>query len=316
MNPSKAKRNKKKRAAAFSKQRGLVQQDAEGRVHLVLHRDAVSGGESLTLRNPIFKEVWQNNLAAATANTAYGLLGEQPSLPGTIALAKNAMAATSRIAEGLLSRAPEGAVACRAGCDHCCHQSVGVTALEALAIFDHVKATLSGAELLELATSVSELHERTLGLSWAERFSPDYPCPFLKASRCSIYEVRPLACRGMNSLDAGECASRLREPQARAEFLANGLGGRSFMEPIRAFHAISAGLQLSLSELYYLDMRPLELTSVMHLLLSGPESLSGAWLTGQTPFESACTSDGRDDPGLRELSGTLPFTTDRKKQSV
>ena len=46
-------------------------------------------------------------------------------------------------ADGLLARAPAGAVACRAGCDHCCYQIVGVTRPEALAIFDHLSRTAS-----------------------------------------------------------------------------------------------------------------------------------------------------------------------------
>ena len=300
------------RAAATQERRpARAARDAAGRVHLALHRDPVSGQEQLTLRAPVFKEAWQDDIAAAAASTARGILRGAPSLEHTVELARNAMAATSRLAEGLLARAPEGAVACRAGCDHCCHQSVGVTAPEALAIFDHLKTTLSGPELAKVATRVSALHGRTRGLSSRERFSPDHPCPFLEAGRCSIYEVRPLACRGMNSLDAEECAKRLRDPEARAAFLADGSGGHSFMEPIRAFHAVSAGLQLGLSELYHLDMRPLELTAAMHLLLAGPASSPGEWMGGGTPFESAVRADGTTDPGLRELSGALDPVSDR-----
>jgi hypothetical protein len=109
----------------------------------------------------------------------------------------------------------------------------------------------------------------------------------------------------MNSLDANECAERLRDPAARAEFLASGLGGHSFMEPIRAFHAVSAGLQLGLSELHGLDMRALELTAALDLLLNGPASIPDEWIAGRTPFESARSRDAGDAPGLRELSGTL-----------
>ena len=83
------------------------------------------------------------------------------------------------------------------------------------------------------------------------------------------------------------------------------------MEPIRAFHAVSAGLQLSLAELYQLDMRPVELTAVMQLLLNGAESSSREWLSGQTPFESAVHADAATDPGLRELSGALSRRRDQ-----
>ena len=59
------------------------------------------------------------------------------------------MAGVSRLAEGFLAKAPPGSVACRAGCDHCCYQVVGVTPPEALAIVDHLKKTLTSAALSE-----------------------------------------------------------------------------------------------------------------------------------------------------------------------
>ena len=217
------------------------------------------------------------------------------------------MGATSRLAEGLLARAPDGAVACKAGCDHCCYQIVGVTAPEALAIFDHLSQTASDPELEAVSARVAASRARTRGLSAAERFSPDHPCPFLEAGRCSIYEVRPLACRGMNSLDAGECETRLRDPDARAAFLATNEGGHSFMEPIRAFHAVSAGLQVGLSELYNLDMRALDLTAAMDLLLNGDESIPADWIGTRHPFEAARTDD--DDPALRKISGVTSGVT-------
>jgi len=284
---------------------GGAYRDRGGRVHLTLERDP-DGGERLALTGPVFGEAWQNDLVAGAANTAYAILRDRPDRRRAVELGRKAMDATSRLAEGLLASAPEG-VACKAGCDHCCYQSVGVTPPEALAIADHLKSTLPPAELARVAAHVAERYERTRGLSAAERFSPDHPCPFLDvgAGQCSIYEVRPLSCRGMNSLDAGECERRLREPGARAAFLASGAGSRSFMEPIRAFHAISAGVQIALSEVYHLDMRPLELAAAMNLLLAGPESLAGDWIEGRAAFEAALGGDGTDAPGARRVSGAI-----------
>jgi hypothetical protein len=284
----------------------MTRRDAQDRLHLAVNRDAATGGARVSLERPVFAESWQDELTAAAASTAYALLGDAPAptLERVVELARNAMAATSRLAEGLLARG--AGVACHAGCDHCCYQSVGVTPPEALAIVAHLRSTLTDAELAVMAAHIALRHGKTRSLSAAERFSPDHPCPFLRSGRCTIYEARPLACRGMNSLDAGECARRLREPEARATFLAEGRGGHSFMEPIRAFHAISAGLQLGLSEIFHLDMRPLELTAAIHLLLDGPESIVSDWLRGERSFEPARSADAGNDPGLRELSGALP----------
>lgn len=279
--------------------------DAAGRLHLVLHRDPSSGRAYVTLKDPLFSEAWQNEVAVSAANTAYASLATGLEQQSVVALARHAMDATSRLGEGLLARAANGAVACRPGCDHCCYQSVGVTPAEALAITVHLKTTLSSEELAQTTSDVAKARERTRGLSSQERFSPEHPCPFLKNAQCSIYEVRPLSCRGMNSLDADECARNLRDPEARADFLAAGRGGRSFMEPIRAFHAISAGLQLGLSELFQLDMRPLDLTAAVHELLSGSETLAEQWLRGEPSLEGARGGDSSDNAVVQELSGRV-----------
>ncbi len=310
---SQSRKTRRARAAAARKRREVsTHRDAQGRVHLALHEDPVSGAVAVALTRPVFKETWQNDVAAAAANTAYALLRDAPTVGRAVELARNVMASMSRLSEGLLAQAPAGSVACKAGCDHCCYQSVGVTAPEALAIFDYLERSLSEPEFAEVAAHLSEAHERTRGLSPAERFSPEHPCPFLRDGCCSIYEVRPLSCRGMNSLDADECAQRLRDPEGRAAFLRDGFGGHSFMEPIRGFHAISAGIQLGLSELFKLDMRPLDLTAVMTLLLNGVDSLADEWVRGKRPFESARGGDSTGERGIREMSGTLASTMGEK----
>ena len=77
------------------------------------------------------------------------------------------------------------------------------------------------------------------------------------------------------------------------------------MEPIRGFHAVSAGLQLALAELYALDMRPLELTAAMQLLLTAPDTLVNEWLTGARSLEAARGGDNSDTAGVQELTGAL-----------
>jgi len=296
MSRAKAKRAAKTRTG---------QRRSDGRVHLAVVHDPVTGQELVSLRRAVFEEGWQDELVTGTATTARAMLGDQPNVEGAVELARSAMAATSRLAEGLLARAPAGAVACQAGCDHCCHQSVGVTPPEALAIWQHLSSSLSSSALAQVASHVAATHDRTRGLGSRDRYSPDQPCAFLREGVCTIYEVRPLACRGMNSFDAAMCARRLRDPDTRSAFLADpaSLGPSSFMEPIRAFHAISAGLQLGLAELYGLDMRPLDLAAALDLLLSGPASQAQAWVDGGSPFASARGGDSSHQPALRRLSG-------------
>jgi Fe-S-cluster containining protein len=300
-----AKQSAKARRAAAERERRRTRAErgSDGRVHLAIHRDPVSRQERVVLKTPVFQAAWQNEIVAGAANTAHAMLREGPSVSRMAGLAGNVTAAMSRLSEALLARAPAGSVACRAGCDHCCHQVVGVTPPEALAIVEYLKQTLSKDELEQLRQHVARSFERARGLSSSERFSPEHACVFLRAGSCSVYDVRPLSCRGMNSLDAGECESRLRDPQARTEFLASGRGGHSYLEPIGGAQAISAGLQLGVSELYHLDMRPLDLAHAMHLLLGDDESLAEQWVNGQQPFEAALNQ--AEDLGLREIVGAV-----------
>jgi hypothetical protein len=292
------------RKAAEKQRKAEVRRDAEGRAHLfVIHRDARGRPARLSLSRPLFHDDWQNGVTVAAASTAYGMLGQAPTLEGSVALGRNAMSATSKLAEAALSSSPAGELACRPGCAHCCHQAVGVSPPEVFVIHDHLLATRTPAELEAFDQRLRSADERTRGMSLTERLSPELPCPFLEQGRCSIYEVRPLACRGKNSLDATACERTLFEPEARADFISGKLAVPCYREPIRAFHAVSAGVQLALEELLRLHAEPLELTAAMRVLRDDPESVPRRWLSGEDPFAQARGGDASDDPRLRELSG-------------
>jgi Fe-S-cluster containining protein len=259
-----------------------IERRTDGKVHLGLARDPATGRERLDLIKPVFVEDWQNRLTAAAANTALSMLRTKWSADGAADLGRAAMDSTSTLVGGLLARAPAGTIACQSGCDHCCYQSVGVTPPEALAILAHVQATRSLEELDTLRARLREYRAKTRDLAAHERVSPDLPCPFLEGRACSIYPVRPLSCRGMNSLDRSVCEMKLHDPATREASLAGTLPGHVLIEPIRAFHAISAGLQLALAECFGLDMRPLDLAWALDLLLEAraPEgSLDGDVVT-------------------------------------
>ena len=293
----KKKRNDKRGSA--------VRRDGQGRAHLVIQRDRYGREVGLALSQAVFKDGWQNDVAVATAATAHAMLGEGHTRAQAAALGRSAMAATSKIVVGALAQSPDRPPACRAGCAHCCHQAVGVTPPEVFAIHDHLLATHPPDELAAVAELVRLADDRTRGLSPAERLSPGFPCPFLIDARCSIYEVRPLSCRGTNSLDAAACERNLRDPEARAAFLAGTTSVPCYVEPFRASHAVTAGLQLALDQLHGLEVLPLELTAAMRIVMDDPEVVAERWLGGKDPFADARGGDTTDDPGIRDLSGRL-----------
>jgi hypothetical protein len=173
------KRTKQRASVRSRAGRAQSERRADGRVHLALATDPVTRRERLDLVKPVFVEDWQNRLAIAAANTAYAILQMHRSAGGAVQLGRAAMNSTSTLVTGLLSRATPGSIACKPGCDHCCHQSVGVTPPEALAIHAYLSKTRSTTELELLRDKVKAFGVRIRGSSSSERISPDLPCPFL-----------------------------------------------------------------------------------------------------------------------------------------
>jgi Fe-S-cluster containining protein len=99
---------------------------------------------------------------------------------------------------------------CSTGCDYCCFQWVRCTVPEALAVYAKILETYSAegqADVYEALKQYSlDFHSKPIGT----RFS--LGCPLLIDHRCSVYEARPLICRGTTSLDAEKCKLGKEDP--------------------------------------------------------------------------------------------------------
>ena len=282
---SKAKGKKQKSRAA------PVRRDAQGRAHLTIQRDEYGTPRGVALDGPLFEAQWQNELALATAATTHEMLNEAYTPEQAAAVGRNAMVGTSTMADGLIAQSHNRPPACGAGCAHCCHQTVGVIPPEVFAIHAHLRATRTPDELDAVAARIRAADDRTRGMATLDRVSPDLPCPFLVDQRCSIYEARPLACRGTNSLDASACERSLHDPATRAAFLAGTVSVPCYVEPMGAFQAVTAGLQLALDQLHGLEATPLELTAAMRIMIDDPDTVPEQWLGGKDPFAAARGGD-------------------------
>ncbi len=108
--------------------------------------------------------------------------------------------------DGLVAkaRADGKRIDCEAGCSHCCKARVETSAPEVFAIVTEIDGRPT-AERTELIAAL----ERRVALpsqadaTWATRSA----CPFLIDHLCSIYAVRPTACRKAHSTDVTRCAS-------------------------------------------------------------------------------------------------------------
>lgn len=103
--------------------------------------------------------------------------------------------------------------ACHAGCSACCHQLVLCTAAEAMLIADQLRATLSGPELEATRGKLAEQSNAAAGLGFFEHARRKIPCAFLdRTGLCSIYPVRPMACRALKSFSVAACEQAPESP--------------------------------------------------------------------------------------------------------
>lgn len=95
---------------------------------------------------------------------------------------------------------------CKVGCKHCCHLIVDTTAIEAEMIYRYVQRAFQKEEVLRLTSEISknsDQYPKPLDLGTErpdeqikQSFQFDVPCPFFSDEwTCTIYQVRPLACR-------------------------------------------------------------------------------------------------------------------------
>jgi Fe-S-cluster containining protein len=102
-------------------------------------------------------------------------------------------------------QAGEAVIACREGCNFCCHLRVMLFPHEAIALFRYLgsrmpkeRAAIVRKRVLENAAHISRLTREGRAVT-------NLPCAFLVDGKCSAYEARPAACSGYHSLSREKC---------------------------------------------------------------------------------------------------------------
>jgi Fe-S-cluster containining protein len=181
-----------------------------------------------------------------------------------LALVGQVQSDLSTAIEALPSKAQH---ACAPGCDFCCYLPVDVLAPEAFRIAAYLQRTCSPAELATLVCRLGAQGQQGFGLR---------PCAFLANRQCSIYEVRPLVCRGYTSLSKERCEAYHYDAQVDLRGTKDRLAGRlaEAMED-----GIIAGLQaLGLDAQWY------ELSGAVLRALERSDG-AGRWARGEMVFE-------------------------------
>ncbi|TAK94794.1 MAG: YkgJ family cysteine cluster protein [Aquabacterium sp.] len=97
---------------------------------------------------------------------------------------------------------------CHKGCATCCTLRVTATAPEVFMLARFIQAVAPGLAQhgINLRDQVAKANGATCGHGEHERVALRQRCPFIAQGTCVIYQVRPLACRGLASYDRKACA--------------------------------------------------------------------------------------------------------------
>ena len=99
-------------------------------------------------------------------------------------------------------------MACARGCRHCCVLNVSVLLPEALRIAGTIRTAWPAPAWNALQQRLKSHSNRERWMDDEERVLRSAFCPLLDTDgACAIHPVRPLACRGVTSLDSSCCRS-------------------------------------------------------------------------------------------------------------
>jgi len=113
------------------------------------------------------------------------------------------------------------ALHCKKGCSYCCCKPGVLTTIpELLRILDHVRSTFRTNELSELNDRARRYATQIEGRNFNDPTDQSVPCPLLVDGCCSVYEVRPLVCRGYNSTSVDACRNAHEDSTARVPIFA------------------------------------------------------------------------------------------------
>lgn len=171
----------------------------------------------------------------------------------------------------------EGAqVACRAGCNFCCHLRVVVTPYEAIALFRSL-SQMPPEQAQAIRQRVLANTERIAAMTEPQHFAACLQCAFLVRGQCSVYSVRPSACAAHHSLRVEECEYTYNH--ARDLGLGDARIPMSVLLP-ETREAMRAGITLAMNE-RRLNNDHTELHTAVAAILRKPSAIA-RWRSGRT----------------------------------
>ncbi len=188
-------------------------------------------------------------------------------------------------------------VACQRGCSYCCHSATPVTAQEAFRIARYISSQ-AGTEAGLDAARVAEQANDWSNLSTEELLTKTEACPLLSDHACSVYQVRPLACRQYFSTSAEGCRDAQEGRSEQFPFVKGAMTIGAMIRSLMLASARSLGLA---NDTY-------ELTSALALALTRPDA-EAKWLAGEDVL-----ADAKSIPQAPGVTTTADRWSDMLKQ--
>lgn len=170
------------------------------------------------------------------------------------------------------------AIDCGKGCATCCTLRVTATAPEVLMVARFIQALHPAlkARGIDLPAQVAAADAQTQGLDEPGRVAARQRCPFIAQGACVIYQVRPLACRGLASHDRHACAQAASGKVDEIPYSEPHMRVRSLVQ--NAMQSAMRDAQLAWGNY--------ELNQALTMALKDP-SLLPRWLAGEDVFAPA-----------------------------
>jgi len=192
-----------------------------------------------------------------------------------------------------IQRQGEPPVACHRGCATCCSLQVGATAPEILAIarFLHALVPRLAEHGIDLVGAIRGADRVTHGISEEQRLELRQPCPFVARGVCVIYDVRPLACRGLASHDARACVDAASGRGAQVPYSPSMNWVRSIVQNALQSSLRQAGLPWGMYELNHAVLLAIDHPRPEHAWCSGENLFAAAELHSVPVDEMASVFD-------------------------
>jgi len=186
--------------------------------------------------------------------------------PGALGRLMTAIQAGIERELGVARSADQPDSACGPGCAACCTVNVATLPIEGAVAAAWLAERLTPEEQGARAKALLTFHDRVRWSEDEDRIASRETCPLLERDgRCSIHPVRPLSCRSLSSLDAGDCRRALRE---RMERDGGGEVRMNVLQQVLYTEAVAV-LQMALSR-RGLDCRCRDVSGMIGIFLAEP----------------------------------------------